>query len=217
MGQSFGQSAFQRFNAKTEGQMHDALLKSPPPNNNPDAVILQLPVEILNDIFDELDILDRCALAFGSKRLSQVALTQGHLDYLLNQPPDLGALQHFFQHQLGRGWVPVDLQYCPDCGKFGSTAQGYWRMVSEKHSREMSGRVATLWRQRREDGWLRYWIERWCLSGYHCDDRTTRALIREDQTVLVCPRCAIQNVDCNRWRELKSLRQPLQIPSRRGA
>lgn len=201
--------------ANRTGQIHDSLLKNSPPNNNPDAVILQLPIEILNSIFDGLDILDRCALALCSRRLSQVALTQEHLEYLLNKPPDLRALQHFFQNQLGRGWIPVDLQYCPDCGKFGSTAQGYWRMVSEKYSREMSGRVAALWRQRREDGWLRYWIERWCLTGYHCEDRTTRALIREDQTILTCPRCAIQNVECNRWRELKSQRRLLRTPSTR--
>jgi hypothetical protein len=216
MGNSIRPSQFLDLNAEIGEQILGPLLKNPPPSNNPHAVILQLPIEILNSIFDELDVLDRCALALCAKRLSQVALTQEHLDYLLNQPPDLGALQHFFQYQLGRGWIPGDLQYCPDCGKFGSTAQGYWRMVSEKQSRELSGRVSKLWRQRRDDGWLRYWIERWCLSGYHCDDRTTRALIREDQTVLTCPRCAIQNPDCNRWRELKSQKQAIRQLSRRG-
>lgn len=132
MGQSFGQSAFQRFNAKTEGQMHDALLKSPPPNNNPDAVILQLPVEILNDIFDELDILDRCALAFGSKRLSQVALTQGHLDYLLNQPPTWAPCNISFNISLVGAGSPSISSTVPTVGNSAQRhkATGGWSVRS---------------------------------------------------------------------------------------
>ena len=169
-------------------------------------MILKLPAEILNVIFDELDVLDRCVLALCCKRLTLLAHTQEHLDYLLTKPPNPSTLQYFFQHQLGHTWIPSDLQYCPDCGKFVSTAQTHWRVVSEKHSRELSGRVSQLWRNRRDDGWLRYWIERWCLSGYRCDDRTTRALIREDHTILVCPRCAMQNPEYHAWRQFKSQR-----------
>ncbi|KIX07040.1 uncharacterized protein Z518_05017 [Rhinocladiella mackenziei CBS 650.93] len=187
------------------------------PSVTPQAKILQLPTEILDAIFDNLDVLDRCCFALCCKSLLRLALSNEHLEYLLITPPKIESLQHFFQDQLGRGWIPNDLRYCPDCGKFTSTAEFRWRIISEKYSRELSGRVSHIWRARREDGWLRYWIERWCRSGFVSDNMATVSLIREDPTTLVCPKCAMQNPDCNKWRQLKSQparEQTLQVPRR---
>lgn len=79
-----------------------------------------------------------------------------------------------------------------------STDPYHWRHVSEKYTREHTGRVAEVWRERREDGWLRYWIERWC----NADDRhsTAAALRHEDSTMLLCPKCAVISPETNQWR-----------------
>ena len=158
--------------------------------------LLQLPNHILDAIFDQLEVLDRCSLALASKQFLVHAQQNEHLEYLMTRPPTLEALQIFFQKQLGAGWISSDLRYCSDCGKFVSTDQLHWRHVSEKYTREHTGRISRLWRDRREDGWLRYWIERWCEDTPDADD-TARALSMEDTTPLLCPKCAIQNPETN--------------------
>ncbi len=161
--------------------------------------LLQLPNHVLDVVFDHLQVLDRCSLALTSKQLFVYAQQNEHLDYIINKPPTLDALQRFFEKQLGTGWIPGELRYCPDCGKFVSTNQLHWRHVSEKYTREHTGRISQLWRDRREDGWLRYWIDRWCEDSQDVDN-TARALRLEDTTPLLCPRCAIQNPETNIWR-----------------
>ena len=160
---------------------------------------LQLPGHILDAIFDQLEVLDRCTLALTSKQLLIYAQQNEHLNYIMTSPPSLGSLQTFFQKQLGAGWIPHGLRYCPDCGRFVSTDQLHWRHISEKYTREHTGRISQLWRHRREDGWLRYWIERWCQDSQDVDN-TARALSMEDTTQLLCPKCAIQNPETNMWR-----------------
>ena len=176
-------------------------LEAEPQKTSPGLAVklLQLPSHVLDAIFDHLEVLDRCSLALSSKKLFLYARRNEHLDYVIHSPPDRASLQRFFELQLGRGWIPENLRYCPDCGKFVSTDQQHWRHVSEKYTREHTGRISQLWRERREDGWLRYWIERWCENGQDADN-TARALRLEDMTQLLCPRCAIQNPDTNAWR-----------------
>ncbi len=144
-------------------------------------------------------MVDRCSLALSSKSLFLYAQCNEHLDYIIHNPPEQQSLQRFFEKQLSHGWIPRDLRYCPDCGKFVSIDQHHWRHVSEKYTRELTGRVSQLWRERREDGWLRYWIERWCDAGQEVDS-TARVLRLEDSTPLLCPRCAILNPETNTWR-----------------
>ncbi|KIW61751.1 hypothetical protein PV05_01836 [Exophiala xenobiotica] len=165
---------------------------------------LDLPAEILDIIFDDLDILDRCSLALCCRQLCRIAWSNEHLEYSLIEPPSIRSLQYFFQCQLGRGWIPDTLRYCPDCGKFASTTQVQWRAISEKQTREMSGRVSRLWRARREDGWLRYWIDRWCMDEFDRPDKVTMTLLQQDPTTPVCPKCAMQSTEGNRWRLKKS-------------
>ncbi len=109
-------------------------------------------------IFEELDVLDRCTFALTSRTILCLAQRNEHLDYIIQSPPGEHRIQHFFEIQLGHGWIPTDLSYCPDCGRFVSTDQTHWRYVSEKYTREHSGNIARVWRERREDGWLRYVI-----------------------------------------------------------
>jgi hypothetical protein len=144
-------------------------------------------------------VLDRCSLALCSKQTFVYAHYNEHLDYIITSPPNPDSLQSFFERQLGRGWISNNLRYCSDCGRFVSTDQHHWRHVSEKYTREHSGRISRLWRERREDGWLRYWIERWCEDGQDVDG-AARVLGMEDVTDLVCPKCAILNPDTNAWR-----------------
>lgn len=166
--------------------------------------LLQLPTFLLDTILDHLAVLDRCALALTCKMLVLHAHHNEHLEYIISAPPSLPALQKFFIRQLSSGWIPRDLRYCPDCGKFASIAEHHWRHVSEKFTRELTGRVAVLWRERREDGWLRYWIERWCEEPRYVSDGGSggngRTLKLDDPTALLCPRCAIVNPDTNAWR-----------------
>ena len=119
------------------------------------STLLQLPTHVLDLIFDELEVLDRCVFALTCRKLLALAQNSEHLDYIINSPPNEHRLQHFFEIQLGYGWIPEGLSYCPDCGRFVSTDQTHWRYVSEKLTREHSGSIARVWRQRREDGWLR--------------------------------------------------------------
>lgn len=155
---------------------------------------------MVDRIFEELHILDRCCLALCSKILLKHAQANEHLEYLIDCPPTRAQIQTFFETQLGQGWVSSDLRYCSDCGRLVTTSAAYWRYTSERLTREKSGRISDIWRQRREDGWLRYWIERWCVSRIWPEDATASALKLEDETTLVCPRCAVVNPDCNAWR-----------------
>jgi hypothetical protein len=144
-------------------------------------------------------VLDRCSASLTCKALLQFASKNEHLDYIISSPPPLPRLEQFFT-QLNRGWISRHTQrYCPDCGKFMSIDPHHWRHVSEKHTREHTGRIANIWRERREDGWLRYWIERWCSNN--SDSLSTAAALRhEDSTPLLCPRCAVVSPDTNTWR-----------------
>lgn len=99
--------------------------------------LLQLPSYILDAIFDRLEVLDRCTLALASKQLLIYAQQNEHLDYIMTGPPTLGSLQTFFQKQLGAGWIPNNLRYCPDCGKFVSTDQ----VALAPHKREIHQRA----------------------------------------------------------------------------
>jgi hypothetical protein len=154
-------------------------------------------------ILDHLNVLDRCALALTCKALLIHSHNNEHLEYIISAPPSLPSLQKFFIRQLSSGWIPRDLRYCPDCGKFVSIEEHHWRHISEKFTRELTGRVAVLWRERREDGWLRYWLERWCEEPRYDSDSSggsSRNLKLDDPTALICPRCAILNPDTNAWR-----------------
>jgi predicted RNA-binding Zn-ribbon protein involved in translation (DUF1610 family) len=158
---------------------------------------MRLPPHVVDLIFDELDVLDRCSLALVCKRFLRFANKNEHLDYIISRPPPLYRLEQFF-YNLSRGWITRDLRYCPDCGKYMSKDPHYWRHISEKYTREHTGRVAEIWRERREDGWLRYWIERWCNGDDH--HSTAAALRQEDSTTLLCPKCAIVSPETDQWR-----------------
>jgi predicted RNA-binding Zn-ribbon protein involved in translation (DUF1610 family) len=163
--------------------------------------LLRLPSHVLDIIFDDLDVLDRCSASLTCIHLLHFASKNEHLDYIISRPPSLLRLEQFFT-QLNRGWVRRDQhRYCPDCGKFMSIDPHHWRHVSEKYTREHTGRVAGIWRERREDGWLRYWIERWCSNDVGADGTSTAAALRhEDSTALLCPRCAVVSPETNTWR-----------------
>lgn len=161
---------------------------------------LPLPVHLIDRIFDELGILDRCCFALCSKSLLNQAAASEHLDYILAFPPSREELQTFFEIRLGRGWVNGSARYCVCCGKFASTDAVEWRLISERFTRERSGYVADLWRDRRNDGWLRYWIERWCVNESPGEDSAESSIRREDKTILLCPRCAVMDPDNNDWR-----------------
>jgi hypothetical protein len=170
--------------------------------------IEDLPEDILDLIFDRLEILDRCCFALCSRSLLTQAVQNEHLQYLLTHPPPPEQLREFFEGRLGGNWLQGKLKYCTDCGRFQSTSGAHWRDTSEKYTRERSGRIPGLWKSRREDGWLRYWIERWSDQDVQEPDAGALLLRREDPTTIVCPRCSVVNVDCNAWR-LNRTRQSL--------
>ena len=173
----------------------------PSPILSPHDGLLLLPDGVLVAIFQHLDVLDRCSLALSSWRLMRLATAHMQLNYDMHHPPTHEQLQNFFENRLAPQWKSKCLRYCSDCGKFVTTNGKHWRGESEKNTRERAGRIAELWRNRREDGWLRYWIERWAdgNSTYE-QDATARMLRRDDQTAVVCPPCAIQSPECNSWR-----------------
>jgi phage FluMu protein Com len=160
--------------------------------------VVRLPEHVLDLIFDELHVLDRCALALTCRRFLTFAQKNEHLDYIIHSPPHERDLQYFFEAQLGVGWIPADLRYCSDCGRFVSTDPIHWRHVVEKYTREHTGRISNEWRKRREEGWLKYWIDRWCGDG--SSDPNSQALFRSDATKRLCPRCAVLNPETNAWR-----------------
>lgn len=162
--------------------------------------IQHLPEPILDLVFDHLQILDRCCLALCCKLLFKHAAQNEHLIYLLTQPPSPEQLRKFFEERLGGDWLRGRLKYCTDCGRYQSKSGAHWRDISEKYTRERSGRIPGLWKSRREDGWLRYWIERWSDSYVQEPDAGALLLRRDDPTTIVCPRCSIVNVECNAWR-----------------
>lgn len=177
-----------------------------PPCRTP-RTIQDLSEHILDLIFDRLDILDRCCFALCSRSLLKQAAHNEHLQYLLTHPPSPDRLRDFFEGRLGGNWLQGRLKYCTDCGRFQSRSSQEWRDISEKYTRERSGRIPGLWKSRREDGWLRYWIERWSDQDVQEPDVGALLLRREDPTTIVCPRCSVVNVDCNAWR-LNRSRQP---------
>jgi hypothetical protein len=157
-------------------------------------------------IFDRLEILDRCCFALCCRSLLKHATKYEYLQYRLTDPPCPEQLRDFFERRLGGDWLPGRLKYCTDCGCFQSTSGAHWRDISEKYTRERSGRIPGLWKLRREDGWLRYWIERWSDQDIQEPDAGSLLLRREDPTAIVCPRCSVLNVECNAWR-LDKMRQ----------
>jgi hypothetical protein len=177
------------------------------PRPSPCRSLEDLPGAILDLVFDRLEILDRSCLALCSKFLLKRAAEHEHLTYLLHQPPSAERLRNFFEERLSGTWLQGRLKYCTDCGRYQSTSGAHWRDISEKYTRERSGRIPGLWKSRREDGWLRYWIERWAETDIKEPDAGALLLMREDPTTIVCPRCSVQNVECNAWR-LNRTRQP---------
>lgn len=161
---------------------------------------LPIPSPVIDYIFDELNILDRCCLALCNRALLNHAVKNEHLHYLLNDPPSRKDLQDFFERRLGRGWVGNRLRYCGCCGLFVSIQTIHWRLISERWTRERSGSIADLWRARRDDGWLRYWIERWCSEPLDMGHWAASAIRKEDRTRLLCPKCAILDTENNDWR-----------------
>lgn len=162
--------------------------------------IQDLPEHILDLIFDRLDILDRCCFALCCKSLLKHAAQNEHLVYLLTDPPSPDRLREFFEGRLSGDWLQGRLKYCTDCGRYQSTSGAHWRDISEKYTRERSGRIPGLWKSRREDGWLRYWIERWSEINVQEPDAGALLLRKDDPTAIICPRCSVVNIECNAWR-----------------
>lgn len=84
--------------------------------------LLNMPDEILLSICDKLDFLDRTVLALTCKSLA--AKLQGHNLLCWDGPanyhlsPGLGKLESFFEKRLQKDWVPSELKYCRNCGKY---------------------------------------------------------------------------------------------------
>ncbi len=106
--------------------------------------LLTMPIEVLLDISDKLDILDRAALALTCKDIAAKLDAYDHLDwdgpgrYLPREPPFDAAkqLQSFFTVRLGKGWVSpsLDLKFCFSCGKFvrlGGLTYWYEKLKAE--------------------------------------------------------------------------------------
>ena len=95
--------------------------------HNKPSTLSNLPTEVLLDISEELNILDRAALALSCKDVAAKLETHNHLDwdgpnkYVARQPNlpfPFDALLYFFQETLANGWVPRTLRYCQHSRKF---------------------------------------------------------------------------------------------------
>lgn len=99
------------------------------------ALLLNMPAEVILQISEILDVLDRAALALSCKDLAAKLNAHEHLDwdgsptYPYACPEHLSSdlLFMFFGERLASGWIPSTLKYCKHCGKYGPCDNAdYW-------------------------------------------------------------------------------------------
>ncbi|KAF7514036.1 hypothetical protein GJ744_004361 [Endocarpon pusillum] len=168
-------------------------------DHNKESMLLNMPTEVILQISEKLDVLDRAALALSCKDLAAKLNAHNHLDWdeLWTYPwihPDecnSDVLLKFFRERLTSGWIPSTLWYCEYCGKYGP--RNDTKCWLNRLKKEFDGK---------HRGMSRF-IEEYCLTyGVEClpdDEISSHApLIKfkdEDpgQIYLVgaCPRCQV--------------------------
>ncbi len=94
---------------------------------NETSFLLNMPTEVILQISDSLDVLDRAGLALSCKDLAAKLSAHNHLDWdgtsahacSYPERPDSDPLVKFFRERLANGWIPATLKYCTHCGKYG--------------------------------------------------------------------------------------------------
>jgi F-box domain len=97
-----------------------------------DLRLLDLPNEILNMVFKNLDLADCAVLALACKILAIKLDYNGLLDWdetadLQRLTPAEGIVKHFARYRLGREFFPPELRYCFRCSKYVPRRESYWK------------------------------------------------------------------------------------------